>query len=87
MSKDKVQAALQVFAREVKEKMSQLIHGDPEDQLRAPFENFLRNVADALGWRVTCTGETRLPNRLGRPDYAVYVNKSWLVTSSSKLLA
>ncbi|MCD6155295.1 MAG: N-6 DNA methylase [Candidatus Verstraetearchaeota archaeon] len=75
MSKDKVQAALQVFAREVKEKMSQLIHGDPEDQLRAPFENFLRNVADAFGWKIICIGETPLPNRLGRPDYAVYLNK------------
>ena len=75
MKKHGIQEALQSFAREVKEKMTQLIYGDPEDQLRAPFETFLRNVADALGWKIVCIGETRLPNRLGRPDYAVYVNQ------------
>ncbi len=66
---------LQAFAQTVTNKMSQLTRGEPEDQLRAPFENFMASVADALGWNLVCTGETPLPDRLGRPDYAVHHNK------------
>ena len=32
-------------------------------------------AAQALGWSVGCTGETPLPDRLGRPDYAVHLNQ------------
>ncbi|MDP2896738.1 MAG: type ISP restriction/modification enzyme [bacterium] len=32
-------------------------------------------AAEALGWSVVCTGETKLPGRLGKPDYAVHLNK------------
>ncbi len=70
-----VQEALQTFADSVTSKMSQLTAGEPEDQLRAPFENFMRDVALVIGWKVVCTGETPLPNRLGRPDYAVHLNR------------
>jgi hypothetical protein len=67
--------ALQNFAAAVKAKMSQLTVGEPEDQLRGPFENFMADAARALGWSVVCTGETRLPGRLGKPDYAISLNK------------
>jgi hypothetical protein len=66
--------ALQAFAESVTAKMSQLTAGEPEDQLRGPFENFMDHAAKALGWDVVCTGETPLPDRLGRPDFAVHVN-------------
>ena len=69
-----VQAALLEFAEAVATKMSQIMSGEPEDQLRAPFEQFMGRVARAFGWRVVCTGETPLPDRLGRPDYAVHMN-------------
>ena len=34
----------------------------------------MADAARALGWSVVCTGETPLPGRLGRPDYAVHLN-------------
>ena len=66
--------ALQDFAEAVTAKSSPLIQGAPEDQLRGPFENFLAHVAGAWGENVVCTGEAPLPDRLGRPDYAVHRN-------------
>ena len=67
--------ALQTFANTVTAKMAQLAAGSPEDQLRAPFETFMAAAARTLGWNVVCTGETPLPDRLGRPDYAVHLNQ------------
>ena len=76
MTHDKtILSALEDFAASVTEKTSQLTLGEPEDQLRGPFENFMAAAAHALGWNVVCTGETPLPDRLGRPDYAVHLNK------------
>src|ERR1035437_5771655 len=40
-----------------------------------PFENLMAAAARVLGWNVICTGETLLPDRLGRPDYAIHLNK------------
>jgi hypothetical protein len=70
-----IYSALQYFAADITAKMKQLTAGEPEDQVRGPFENFMANVAAALGWNVVCTGETPLPCRLGRPDYAVHLNR------------
>ncbi len=70
-----VHEALQTFASAVTAKMTQLVAGEPEDQVRGPFENFMSIVAAALRCNVVCTGETPLPDRLGRPDYAIHVNK------------
>ena len=67
--------SLQRFAASVSSKMAQLTIGAPEDQLRGPFENFMSGVAEALGWNIVCTGETPLPGHLGRPDYAIHLNK------------
>ena len=64
--------ALRDFAGAVKEKTAQVASGEPEDQLRAPFEGLLGAAAATLGTEVVCTGETPLPDRLGRPDYAVH---------------
>jgi len=69
-----IQEALQIFADAVSAKMSVPTPGQPEDQLRGPFENFMTDVTRALGWNVVCTGETMLPDRLGKPDYAVHLN-------------
>ena len=70
-----IHEALQTFAAAVTAKMTQLTAGEPEDQLRGPFENLMAGVVAALGWNVVCTGETPLPGRLGRPDYAIHLNK------------
>lgn len=70
-----IHEALQTFAAAVRAKMTQLTAGEPEDQVRGPFENFIAGVASALGWNIVCTGETPLPGRLGRPDYAIHLNQ------------
>ncbi len=70
-----IHQALQSFAASVTAKMTQVTSGEPEDQLRGPFEGFVASAATALGSEVVCTGETPLPDRLGRPDYAVHLAK------------
>ncbi len=69
-----IHAALQKFAASVTDKMMQVTHGAPEDQLRSPFETFMADVAQVLGWNIVCTGEISL-GRIGRPDYAVHLNQ------------
>jgi len=65
-------AALRAFAGAVTAKMTQLTAGEPEDQLRGPFERFMQEAGQALSRKVVCTGETRLAGRLGKPDYAAH---------------
>ena len=69
-------SALRKFASTVKSKMVQVTEGSPEDQLRAPFETFMRAAAQVFGQNAVCTGETPLPDHLGRPDYAVHLNQT-----------
>ena len=68
-------AALKKFADTVTAKMNTLTVGEPEDQLRAPFETLMQEVGRGLGQKVVCTGETMLAGRLGKPDYAVHSGK------------
>lgn len=70
---DSILRALKAFASNVTAKTTQLTSGEPEDQLRGPFETFMDSAAKAMGSKVVCTGETPLPDRLGRPDYAVHL--------------
>lgn len=73
-SKISTHDALGTFAQAVTAKSTQLTAGEPEDQLRGPFENFIADAGRNLGLKVVPTGETHLPYRLGRPDYAVHVD-------------
>ena len=66
---------LQTFAEAVKAKTAALVLGQPEEQLRAPFESFVAGAATDWNWEVVCVGEASLPDRLGRPDYAVERNR------------
>jgi hypothetical protein len=66
--------ALQEFASAVQEKLAALAPGEPEDQMRAPTERLLRDAGVALGKGVVAKGESLLPGRLGKPDYAVLVD-------------
>ena len=74
MDPTSLHAALEAFANAVTTKMTQVIAGEPEDQLRSPFETFMSASAQIWGWNVVCTGETRLPDRIGCPDYAAHLN-------------
>lgn len=69
-----IEGALTVFATAVNAKLSALAAGEPEDQLRAPTERLLEDAGSALGKTVVPKGESRLPGRLGKPDYAVLVD-------------
>jgi hypothetical protein len=62
--------ALRRFAGAITGKMTQVTVGAPEDQVRGPFEHLMSEFGAAFGRPVVCTGETPLPDRLGRPDYA-----------------
>ena len=74
MPNNLIHKALESFGQAVTAKMTQLTQGAPEDQLRGPFENLMADAARALGWNAVCTGEARLPDRLGRPDFAAHLN-------------
>ena len=65
---------LKTFAEAVTSKISQVTPGEPEDQLRGPFENFIDGVATSFGWDIVCKGETPLSDSQGKPDYAVHLN-------------
>jgi hypothetical protein len=51
--------------------------GEPEDQLRAPFETLLADIAELVDLprgKVVAVGESRLSDLKTRPDYAVTVH-------------
>ena len=73
--KTSIYKALQEFSASVTAKSTPTTPGEPEEQLRRPFETFMEDAAEALGWKVVCKGETPLPGRIGRPDYAVLINQ------------
>jgi hypothetical protein len=47
--------------------------GEPEEQLRAPLENFLGAAGNAFSMKIVLDGEARIRD-VGKPDYAVYCN-------------
>lgn len=74
MSQDiQVFDVLKEFASSVSSKLSKLPAGQPEEQLRTPFENLMLQVGIVWGLTIVCNGEAPLPGRLGRPDYATKV--------------
>ena len=52
--------------------------------MRAPFENLMSDAAALFASNIVCAGETPLPDRLGRPDYAVLRDGRSPVMSSSR---
>jgi hypothetical protein len=64
--------ALRAFAHSVKKKTDSPTPGEPEDQLKQPFGILLETIGEAINVGVVCKGETLLPGRLGKPDYAVH---------------
>lgn len=71
----RVHDALARFAESVTRKFAAHVQGEPEDQLRGPFERLIQEAGEALGFDVTATGETRLADRMGKPDYAILVER------------
>lgn len=71
---DSMLKSLQEFAAAVTEKTLQDAAGAHEEQLRAPFESLMAQVGTRLGRAVVCSGESTLPDRLGRPDFAIHTD-------------
>jgi hypothetical protein len=75
--KKSVAAAIADFGAKAKEKLANLAaSGEPEDQLRAPFEQLLTEMAELANIprsKVTAVGESSLRDLKTRPDYAVTV--------------
>ena len=80
-----IDQALRAFAAAVTAKTARASSGAPEDRLRGPFEALMAEAAAAFGWDVVCAGETPLPDRLGRPDFAIH--KNGLLTGYAELKA
>lgn len=68
-------SAIQLFADAIHQKFSSRVVGEPEDQLRGPFEHLLSMVGKIVGTDVLAIGETLLDNRGGRPDFGISANK------------
>lgn len=72
---EKVAAAVSRFGARVKPKLRADV-GGPEDQLRAPLEHLLGEVAQAIGVELVLVGEASLAALGVRPDYAANVSGS-----------
>jgi hypothetical protein len=73
-----LQSAIAAFGSTAKAKLSSAAaNGQPEDQLRSPFETLLTNLAELVGFtasQVVPIGESALSDLKTRPDYSVTVH-------------
>ena len=71
-------AIISDFGSRAKAKLSNAaVSGAPEDQLRAPLEGLIYNIAELLGLprkQIVAVGETSLADLKTRPDYAITLN-------------
>jgi len=70
-----LEQAISEYGRMAKAKL--IGSGEPEDQLRAPFEGLLSDLAELVNLprrKVVAIGETRIADLKIRPDYAVQVH-------------
>jgi hypothetical protein len=75
-----VKSAISKFGAKAKEKLANpAVSGQPEDQLRNPFENLLADIAQLCEFpkgAVSAVGESSLSELKTRPDFAVTVNNA-----------
>jgi len=73
-------SAIATFGAKAKEKLSNpAANGQPEDQLRAPFEGLLADVVELSNLSralVTAVGESSVSDLKTRPDYAITVRNA-----------
>lgn len=71
-----MELALKKFATTLQEKSIVHISGEPEEQLRSPFEVLMEEAGSiAAGDAVKAIGETSLADHGGRPDFGVSMGK------------
>ncbi|MBZ5723612.1 MAG: N-6 DNA methylase [Acidobacteriia bacterium] len=75
-----IDSAIAAFGAEAKEKLSNpAATGQPEDQLRAPFEGLLADLAELSRLpksAVAAVGESSIGDLKTRPDYAITVHRA-----------
>ena len=75
-----IETAISDFGKAAKSKLSNpAATGQPEDQLRAPFEHLIQDVASICNFRsgaVVAVGEAAQRALKTRPDYSITVNKA-----------
>ena len=75
-----IQSAIAAFGVSAKVKLANpAASGEPEDQLRAPFEQLLADLAELVRLprtAVTAVGESSVSDLKTRPDYAVTVHQA-----------
>ena len=75
-----IERAISNFGAAAKAKLANpAANGQPEDQIRAPFEQLLTDVATLSGFpagSVVAVGESSVSHLKTRPDYAVTVQKA-----------
>jgi hypothetical protein len=75
-----IETAISAFGVAAKAKLANpAATGQPEDQIRAPFEQLLFDIATLSGFpsgSVVAVGESSVSDLKTRPDYAVTVQKS-----------
>ena len=78
--KPTVQSAVSAFGSKAKAKLANPgARGEPEDQLRAPFEQLMADFAELANLpktAVAAVGESSISDLKTRPDYAVTVHKT-----------
>jgi hypothetical protein len=67
--------ALKVFAATIQSKFNVLAAGRAEDQLRRPVDTLLEKIGNSRNLEVVAKDESILNDQLGRPDFAVTVNR------------
>jgi len=75
-----IEAILSAFGTKAKDKLANVAaSGQPEDQLRAPFEGLLSDIAELSNFpkgTVLAVGESSITDLKTRPDYAVTVKNA-----------
>ena len=78
--KPTIASAVGTFGTSAKEKLANIAaSGEPEDQLRAPFEQLLGDMAELANIpraKVTAVGESLRRELKTRPDYAITVHRA-----------
>ena len=77
MTANELRSAIAKFGAEAKAKLSNVAAaGEPEDQLRAPLEGLIADLAELCGFprnALAAVGESSLSQLKTRPDYAITV--------------
>ncbi len=69
---EKLFEPLQAFAAQLTAKFSALAAGEPEDQLKPPVDQLFTEYGKIISRHIVLKGESKLTDRLGRPDFAAH---------------